>query len=81
MKLCRLAYFVKTTQLYRKYITENYPDLKTEGDAFKKALEAGERKGQLDRITGKYVFRILIIYSPTHPLYFLVFSILAKVKI
>jgi len=37
----------------RKYITENYPDLKTEGDAFKKALEAGERKGQLDRITGK----------------------------
>jgi len=37
----------------RKYITENYPELKTDGDAFKKALEAGERKGQLDRITGK----------------------------
>ena len=41
------------TSLFRKYLAENYPDLKTDGDAFKKALEAGERRGQLERITGQ----------------------------
>lgn len=37
----------------RKYIGEHYPELDVDGNAFKKAIEAGENKGQLERITGK----------------------------
>jgi len=37
----------------RKYIAKNYPELDVEGKGFKKALESGESKGQLQRITGK----------------------------
>jgi len=39
--------------LIRKYIAKHYPELDVEGSGFKKALESGESKGQLQRITGK----------------------------
>jgi len=39
--------------LIRKYIAKHYPELDVEGQGFKKALEQGESKGQLERITGK----------------------------
>jgi len=39
--------------LIRKYIAKHYPELDVEGQSFKKALENGESKGQLERITGK----------------------------
>jgi len=39
--------------LIRKYITKHYPDLDVDGQAFKKAIEGAEKKGQLKRITGK----------------------------
>eukprot|EP00092_Neocalanus_flemingeri_P057941 GFUD01068969.1.p1 GENE.GFUD01068969.1~~GFUD01068969.1.p1 ORF type:complete len:489 (+),score=170.14 GFUD01068969.1:46-1512(+) len=39
--------------LIRKYIAKHYPELDSEGNGFKKALEGGESKGQLGRVTGK----------------------------
>jgi len=41
--------------LIRKYLVKHYPELKVEENpnTFKKALESGEDKGQLKRITGK----------------------------
>jgi len=39
--------------LIKKYIAQHYPELDVEGMAFKKAIENGEKKGQLERITGK----------------------------
>ena len=37
----------------RKYIGEHYPDLDVEGGGFRKAIEGGEARGQLKRISGK----------------------------
>jgi len=39
--------------LIKKYIAKHYPDLDVEGLAFRRALESGESKGQLGRVTGK----------------------------
>ena len=39
--------------MIKKYITKNYPDLDVDGKAFRKAIEGGESKGQLKRLTGK----------------------------
>jgi len=41
-----------SVQLIRKYLQEHHSSLET-GVAFVKALETGEKKGQLERITGK----------------------------
>jgi len=41
--------------LIKKYITKHYPDLDVEGLTFRRALEGGESKGQLARVTGKGV--------------------------
>ena len=42
-----------SANLIKKYIAKHYPDLDTEGNQFKKAIEGAEAKGQLKRITGK----------------------------
>jgi len=42
-----------SVNLIRKYVGEHYPELDVDGTAFRKAIEAGENKGQLQRITGK----------------------------
>jgi len=39
--------------LIRKYLGEHHSDLSTDGEAFKKAIEGGIDKKQLDRISGK----------------------------
>lgn len=39
--------------LIKKYIAKHYPDLDVEGKAFRNAIEGGEAKGQLKRLTGK----------------------------
>lgn len=39
--------------LIKKYISKNYPDLDVESNAFRKAIDQGEAKGQLKRLTGK----------------------------
>ncbi|XP_023334848.1 heterochromatin protein 1-binding protein 3 isoform X2 [Eurytemora carolleeae] len=42
-----------SVNLIKKYIGEHYPDLDVEGGGFRKAIEGGEAKGQLKRISGK----------------------------
>merc|ERR1712062_755479 len=39
--------------LIKKYIIKNYPDLDVESNAFRKAIDQGEAKGQPKRLTGK----------------------------
>merc|ERR1712098_730959 len=41
-----------SSTMIKKYLNKHYPKLETDGAAFKKALEHGLAKGQLDRITG-----------------------------
>jgi len=42
-----------SSTLIKKYIKKHHPSLDTDGKAFRKALENGVAKGQLDQITGK----------------------------
>merc|ERR1712051_462778 len=37
----------------KKYIAKNYPELSVDGKEFQKAIQGGETKGQLNRLTGK----------------------------
>ena len=38
--------------IFNFHFQEHYPDLPVDGEAFKKAIENGLKKGQLERVTG-----------------------------
>ena len=42
--------------LIRKYLGEHHSDLNTDGEPFKKAIEGGIAKKQLDRISGNHQY-------------------------
>ena len=53
LQLWKKEYSIKF-KIFRKYIAEHYPELDIEGIPFRKAIEGGETRGQLKRISGKY---------------------------
>ena len=61
--------------LIRKYLGEHHSDLNTDGDPFKKAIEGGIAKKQLDRISGNHQYIRLKELSGHDVLYVTLYSL------